>query len=127
MALAKRKAFVTLACRDRQRGQAAADKIIEITKNLNVFVEELDLASLQSIRNFAKKFKEKSKQLDILINNAGVFISQYTKTQDGFESHFGVNHLGHFLLTNLLLDLIKSSAPSRIINLSSDLHKSKTD
>jgi NAD(P)-dependent dehydrogenase (short-subunit alcohol dehydrogenase family) len=125
IALAKKNAHVTLACRDLTRAQEAANKIKEISKNQNIFIEELDLASLQSIRDFAKNFKEKSNRLDILINNAGVFMSRYSKTNEGFELHFGVNHLGHFLLTNLLLDLIKNSAPSRIINLSSDLHKSK--
>lgn len=76
---------------------------------------ELDLASLESVRKFAREFKNKYEKLDILVNNAGLMISpdKRLKTKDGFEMHFGVNHLGHFLLTNLLLDPLKNAAPSR--------------
>lgn len=123
LALAKLNHIVILACRDKIRAEAARDKIIEITKNEKVSFEELDLGSLKSIRKFSIKFKATYSRLNILVNNAGVFNSHYSKTEDGFESHFGINHLGHFLLTNLLLDLIKKSGPSRIINVSSDLHK----
>lgn len=95
-----------------------------MSKQEKVFVEELDLASLESVRKFAKSFQEKYNRLDILVNNAGVFFNDYGKTKDGFEMHFGVNHLGHFLLTNLLLDLLKASEPSRIINVSSAIYSS---
>ena len=107
-----------MACRDRKRSEIARDKIIEITKNQKVLFEELDLASFQSIWSFEKMFKEKWNRLDNLINNAGVFLSEYSKTVDGFEAHFGINHLGHFLLTNLLIDVIVKTLSSRIINLS---------
>jgi len=76
---------------------------------------KLDLGSLDSVRAFAKAFKEKYSKLDILINNAGVIFppDKQVFTEDGFEMHFGVNHLGHFLLTNLLLPELKKASPSR--------------
>lgn len=76
---------------------------------------ELDLASLQSVKQFAQEFKSKYDRLDILINNAGLLVppEEDRKTVDGFEIHFGVNHLGHFLLTNLLLESLKNATPSR--------------
>jgi len=84
---------------------------------------QLDLGSLKSIRLFATEFIAKNLPLHYLINNAGIMNTPYTITEDGFEAQFGVNHLGHFLLTNLLLDKLKESAPSKIINLSSSLHE----
>ncbi|ETE70176.1 Retinol dehydrogenase 14, partial [Ophiophagus hannah] len=86
-------------------------------------VHELDLASLSSVRSFCQQVLQEEPRLDVLINNAGIFQCPYMKTEDGFEMQFGVNHLGHFLLTNLLLGLLKSSAPSRIVVVSSKLYK----
>ncbi|XP_038606898.1 retinol dehydrogenase 14 [Tachyglossus aculeatus] len=86
-------------------------------------LRELDLSSLASVRRFCQHLLQEEPRLDVLINNAGIFQCPYMKTEDGFEMQFGVNHLGHFLLTNLLLDLLKSSAPSRIIVVSSKLYK----
>uniref|UniRef100_A0A8C2RDG1 Retinol dehydrogenase 11 n=1 Tax=Capra hircus TaxID=9925 RepID=A0A8C2RDG1_CAPHI len=83
---------------------------------------KLDLADTKSIRAFAKRFLEEEKHLHILINNAGVMMCPYSKTADGFEMHMGVNHLGHFLLTHLLLEKLKESAPSRVVNVSSLAH-----
>lgn len=120
--LARRGAKVYIACRDLDRGEAARKEIIEKSESQNVFFWKLDLASFKSIREFATNFSREENQLDILINNAGVMACPRTLTQDGIEMQFGVNHLGHFLLTNLLLELIKSSAPSRIINVSSMGH-----
>lgn len=76
---------------------------------------ELDLASLQSVRQFAHEFKSKYDKIDILVNNGGVAFppQEKQKTADGFEIHMGVNHLGHFLLTNLLMEPLKKAAPSR--------------
>lgn len=77
---------------------------------------------MDSIRNFSKTFHEIEDRLDVLINNAGVMAIQKSFTSDGFEMHMGVNHIGHFLLTDLLVELLKKSAPSRIVNVSSALH-----
>lgn len=121
--LAKRNARIILACRDPKRGQDAVDRIKAESKNDNVELELLNLASLKSIKEFSERILKKIDKLDILINNAGLAgIESRTLTEDGFETIFGVNHLGHFYLTNLLLDLLEKSVPSRIINVSSMAH-----
>lgn len=93
------------------------------THNNDIVIKKLDLASFKSIEAFVKDVYETEERLDILINNAGVLANSYRKTEDGFELHFGINFLGHFLLTNLLLDLLKKSSPSRIIHVSSIGHR----
>lgn len=126
--MARRGARVILACRDEARANKAADEIRRRSGNGNVVVKIVDLASLQSVRNMAKDVNETEERLDILINNAGIVGCPKLQTEDGFEMHFGVNHLGHFLLTNCLLDLLKRSTPSRIVNVSSLAHeKGKID
>uniref|UniRef100_A0A8I3X663 Retinol dehydrogenase 13 n=1 Tax=Callithrix jacchus TaxID=9483 RepID=A0A8I3X663_CALJA len=120
--LAKRGGNVILACRDMEKCEAAARAIRRETLNHHVNARHLDLASLKSIREFAAKISEEEERVDILVNNAAVMRCPHWTTEDGFEMQFGVNHLGHFLLTNLLLDKLKASAPSRIINLSSLAH-----
>ncbi|XP_071963573.1 retinol dehydrogenase 11-like [Antedon mediterranea] len=122
MDLARRNASVILACRDVIKGETAKMEIVRETGNSQLKVKHLDLASFKSIRQFCKEINQELTQLDVLINNAGIFFHPFSKTEDGFESHFGVNHLGHFLLTNLLLDLLKRSAPSRIVIVSSLTH-----
>ena len=121
--LAKRGAKVIIGCRNMEKGKAALKEIQERSENKNVFLEKLDLASLDSVRKFADSILNSEPRLDILINNAGVMMCPYQKTEDGFEMQFGTNHLGHFLLTMLLLDRLKRSAPSRIITLSSLGHQ----
>ncbi|KAM4572377.1 retinol dehydrogenase 13-like [Odontesthes bonariensis] len=121
--LAKRGARIILACRDMDRANKAAQDVRKRSGNDNVIVKKLDLASLESVRHFAKDILANEQRLDVLINNAGVMSCPQWKTEDGFEMQFGVNHLGHFLLTNCLLDLIKKSAPSRIVNVSSLAHE----
>lgn len=121
--LATRGAKVYLACRDRTRGEAAQRDVISVSGNKNVLFRPLDLCSLESVREFAKNFLAEEKRLDVLVNNAGMVSPKYKQTKDGMELQMGVNHMGHFLLTNLLLDLIKKSTPSRIINISSVGHK----
>jgi len=120
--LAKRGAKVIVGCRNLEKGTAALKEIQERSGSSNVFLEKLDLASLDSVRTFADSILNGESRLDILINNAGVMMCPYQKTKDGFEMQFGTNHLGHFLLTMLLLDLLKKSAPSRIVNVSSIGH-----
>lgn len=119
--LAKRGGKIYLACRSEERGIAALNEIKEASGSDSLYFMQLDLASLDSIREFCKKFHETETRLDILINNAGL-LSPLERTKDGFELNMGVNHLGHFLLTNLLLDLLKSATPSRIVVVSSKLH-----
>ncbi|KAM9366784.1 retinol dehydrogenase 13 [Symphorus nematophorus] len=123
MDMAKRGARVILACRDMTRARIAADEIRQESGNGNVVVKRLDLSSMQSVRDLAKDVEENEERLDILINNAGIMMCPKWKTEDGFEMQFGVNHLGHFLLTNCLLDLLKKSAPSRIVIVSSLAHE----
>ncbi|XP_022348153.1 retinol dehydrogenase 13 [Enhydra lutris kenyoni] len=122
MELARRGGNVILACRDMEKCEAAAKDIRGETLNHCVRARHLDLASLKSIREFAAKITEEEKQVHVLVNNAAVMRCPHWTTEDGFEMQFGVNYLGHFLLTNLLLDRLKASAPSRIINLSSLAH-----
>lgn len=117
--IAKRGAKVYMACRNYDKCEAARKEIIKISGNMNVFNRSLDLSSLQSVREFAENFLKEETRLDILINNAGIMATPRKLTLDGYEQQFAVNHLGHFLLTNLLLDLLKASAPSRIVIVSS--------
>ncbi|KAF7480921.1 retinol dehydrogenase 14 [Marmota monax] len=129
-------ARVIMGCRDRARAEEAASQLRrelceaegpglspDVGGAGELVVKELDLASLRSVRTFCQELLQEEPRLDVLINNAGVFQCPYTKTEDGFEMQFGVNHLGHFLLTSLLLGLLKSSAPSRIVVVSSKLYK----
>ncbi|XP_059223839.1 retinol dehydrogenase 13-like [Stomoxys calcitrans] len=120
--MAKRGAHVHMACRNLERCEEARLDIIKQSGNSNVFNRQLDLASLQSVRDFAAKFNQEVDRLDILINNAGIMAPPRMLSADGYELQFAVNHLGHFLLTNLLLDKLKASAPSRIVVLSSMAH-----
>ena len=125
--MAKRGARVIMACRDLKKGEAALKDIVERTGSSNVLLKHLDLASLKSVRKFAEDINKNEPELHVLINNAGLCcLPQLTKTEDGFEMIMGVNHLGHFLLTNLLLDLLKKSSPSRIVVVSSMVHESFT-
>ncbi|CAF1069588.1 unnamed protein product [Adineta steineri] len=119
--LAKRGAHVILACRDRKRTEKALQEICKLSGSNNVEIEIVDLASLRSIQECAKRLCGRLSKLDVLINNAGVMMTS-EKSADGYEIHFAVNHLGHFLLTNLLLDLMKNAPSARIINVSSISH-----
>ncbi|XP_013391296.1 retinol dehydrogenase 13 [Lingula anatina] len=121
--LTKRGARVILACRDLKAAEEVKTKIIEETNSSLVFVKKLDLASLTSIRNFAADINKTQKRVDVLINNAGVMYCPQSVTREGFEMHLGVNHFGPFLLTNLLLDKMKQSKPSRIICVNDSVYK----
>ncbi|XP_015235342.1 PREDICTED: retinol dehydrogenase 11-like [Cyprinodon variegatus] len=120
---ARRGARVILACRSESRGQAAATEIKQITGNSDVHLRIVDVSSMESVRAFAKRILEEEKSLHILVNNAAVSGLPRQITKDGFEASFATNHLGPFLLTNLLLELIKRSAPARIVTVSSLNHK----
>ena len=120
--LAKQGARVTLACRKVSEGEAKKREILEEVRGADLEVRALDLADLASVRAFAEDFKRDHDALHLLINNAGVMNTPEGKTKDGFEMQFGVNHLGHFLLTELLTDTLKASAPSRVVILSSCFH-----
>lgn len=120
--LCRRNARVILACRNVDKARQAAAEITEAT-GVHPVVMQLDLCSLKSVRHFAQQVNEREERLDVLINNAGLLPPpERTETEDGFEMTFQANHLGHFLLTSLLLELLKKSAPSRIINVGSVAH-----
>ncbi|XP_030574295.1 dehydrogenase/reductase SDR family member 13-like [Archocentrus centrarchus] len=121
MELARRGSKVILACRDKQRGETAVKEIIQETGNNQVIFMQLDLASLQSVRSFAERFLQSESRLDLLINNAGLMNGG--NTEDGFGMIFGVNHLGHFLLTLLLLDCLKASGKSRVVTVASKAYE----
>lgn len=123
-ALAQKEATVVLACRTEVKALKAKAEILKEFPNADLHFIALDLGSLTSVRKFAEIFKTQFQRLDLLINNAGVMIPPYQKTQDGFELQFGTNYLAHFLLTSLLLDLLEKTEGSRIVSLASIAHKS---
>lgn len=114
---------VVMACRDAGRAEAARKDIVNTSGSDKVRVMILDLTSFKSIRAFADVFSAQFDHLDVLINNAGVIPVKKAMTEDGFEMQFGVNHLGHFLLTGLLLPSLKAADHARIINVSSMIHR----
>jgi NAD(P)-dependent dehydrogenase (short-subunit alcohol dehydrogenase family) len=120
--LAKQGAHVVLACRRTDEGKRVLEPIAAKGLRGTIEVAALDLASLDSVRAFAETFLRKHSALHGLVNNAGVMNTPAGKTKDGFEMQFGTNHLGHYLLTELLLGALMQGAPSRVINLSSCFH-----
>ncbi|MFJ6566380.1 oxidoreductase [Streptomyces sp. NPDC091292] len=120
--LARRGARVLLACRSEQRGRAAHDRIAAEVPGADTRFAPLDLGSLESIRRFAATFANSHDRLDLLINNAGVMALPHRRTADGFETQFGVNHLGHFALTGLLLPELLGTPRARVITVSSGMH-----
>ncbi len=120
---ANHHATVVLACKSVERAKAAKKKILENKDTGTIDIIPLDLGDLASIKAFVKAYKTKYSRLDVLLNNAGIMVTPYQLTKDGFESQTGINHLGHFALTALLFDLIKKTPNSRIVNVSSSAHK----
>lgn len=123
LALAGMGATVVMAVRSIERGEKAKNEIINQTTSASIDLMICDMSSMESIRHFAAEFKQKYDRLDVLINNAGALFNNREVTAEGFERTLAVNYLGPFLLTNELLPLLKAGAPSRIINVSSGLHR----
>jgi len=121
--LARLGATVIIVSRDRVKGETALSEIKRKSESQSVDLMVADLSSMQSVHQLAQEFLAKYPKLHVLVNNAGIFLPKRMVTVDGLETTFTTNHLGHFLLTNLLLDRIKASAPSRVINITSDAHK----
>jgi len=122
-AFARKNATVIMACRSVEKGEAAKKLILDITSKSHIEVMGLDLTDLDSIRSFVAKFKLNYTKLDILLNNAGIMMVPYGLTKNGFEKQIGTNHLGHYALTGLLLDVLKVTPASRVVNVSSIAHK----
>ncbi len=120
--LASQGAEVVLACRDTDKTRTALGVINEVAK-IEAVNLPVDLASLREVRVLADRFLSTYDRLDVLINNAGLFPTKQSLTEDGFEMQMGVNHFAQFLLTHLLLDCLKASAPARIVTVTSTLHK----
>ena len=119
-------ATVILLGRDVKRGLAAVDQIRKECGNGNSEFIRTDLAAQQNIRQFVEEFMERYDRLDVLVNNAGTTLLTRKMSVDGYEMTFAVNHLSHFLLTNLLIDVLKASAPCRVVNVSSGSHRRAT-
>jgi len=121
--LALRGAHVVLACRNPGKAEGALAAIRAAAAQASVETMQLDLASLASIREFAAAYKDKHSRLDVLCNNAGIMAIPLTRTADGFEMQIGTNHLGHFALTGLLLDMLLATPHARVVNVSSGAHR----
>jgi len=126
LGLAKLNASIVIVSRDKDKGEATLIEIRGKSDNRNVDAMTADLSSQDSVRELAHDFRGRYKKLHVLINNAGIFLPRRVPTVDGLETTFATNHLGHFLLTNLLLDVLKASAPSRVINITSSAHRGTT-
>ncbi|WP_026021304.1 SDR family oxidoreductase [Paenibacillus senegalensis] len=123
VALARMGAEVVMVCRSESRGKEALLRAKQESESERLSLMLCDLGSLDSIRRFAELFNQQYDSLDVLVNNAGVITLKRQETADGFEQMLGVNHLGHFLLTGLLLDKLKAAPNARIVNVSSGAHK----
>jgi NAD(P)-dependent dehydrogenase (short-subunit alcohol dehydrogenase family) len=118
--LAQRGATIVAVCRDPARGEAAVAEIKERSGHADVSLALCDLSSQRSIRALAAELKAKLPKIHVLVNNAGLIVGQRELTDDGLERTFALNHLGYFLLTDLLLDVLKASAPARIVSVASE-------
>ncbi len=122
-AFSKNGANVIMACRSLEKGENAKKEIQQSAISGTIEVAQLDLGDLKSVRAFAIWFKKNNPTLDVLLNNAGIMTTPYFTTKDGFEGQIGTNHLGHFALTGLLMECLKSTSNSRIVTVSSMAHK----
>lgn len=123
ISLAGQNALLILPVRNLKKGEKVKSEIEVESGNTGIYLMECDLASFDSIRNFAGEFKKRFKHLHVLINNAGIWETERKESEDGIELTFAVNHLAPFLLTSLLLDAMRNSSPARIINVSSEAHR----
>lgn len=121
--LAKKDIKVIMACRNQSKAESAKAEVLSKVNNADLEIMILDLNSLNSVRDFAKAFGEKYNRLDLLIENVGIMIPPFSKTEDGFESQMGVNYFSHFLLANLLYPLLNKTEGSRIATTSSLAHE----
>ena len=122
-AFAAKGAEVIMTSRSLAKGEKARDGILKDHPDGRIELMQLDLGDLESVRRFADSFRERYRRLDVLLNNAGIMMTPYFRTKEGFEGQFGTNHLGHFALTGLLLDLLLHTEESRVVNVSSIAHK----
>jgi NAD(P)-dependent dehydrogenase (short-subunit alcohol dehydrogenase family) len=123
LALAKKDIEVILACRNLQKGEEATSKILNEYPKARITCIKIDLSNLREVREFAKHFQKQYNKLDLLINNAGIMMSPYKATQEGFENQLATNYLGHFALTGLLMPLLTNTPGSRVVTLSSLSYK----
>jgi NAD(P)-dependent dehydrogenase (short-subunit alcohol dehydrogenase family) len=122
-ALARRGATVLLACRSPERAEAACTRVAAVANGPDPVVVALDLADLASVRDAAAEVDGSVERLDVLMNNAGVMAPPLGRTADGFEMQFGINHLGHFALTGLLLPTLRRATAPRVVTTSSNMHR----
>jgi len=122
LGLAKMGTSLVLVCRDREKGEAAKEEITKATGNASIELLLADLLPQREVRRVATEFKATHPRLDVLINNAGAGFAEYSETEDGIERTMAINYFTPFLLTNLLLETLKNSAPSRVVNVTSSEH-----
>lgn len=123
LALAKNGMTVVLACRNLKKAEAAKQQLLHAYAAADLKIIQLDLADISSVKHFAELYKTSFDRLDLLVNNAGIMMSPYKKTIDGFENQLATNYLGHFALTGLLLPLLLRTSGARIVSLSSLSYK----
>ncbi len=124
--LAKQGAFIVMVCRNEDKAEVAKQEILKGTTGGGADIVICDFSSQKEIRSAADEIKSKYKKIDVLINNHGFIAGDYNETVEGLEETFGVNHIGYFLFTNLLLDHVKAAGKARIINVASEAHRSAT-
>jgi NAD(P)-dependent dehydrogenase (short-subunit alcohol dehydrogenase family) len=122
-AFVSRGAEVIMAVRNPEKGEIAKSTILDQIPDATIAVMPVDLMDLSSVKEFAVAFNKNYDRLDVLLNNAGIMMAPYSLTKDGFESQMGTNHLGHFALTGLLIDIIRKTPKSRVVTISSNAHK----
>lgn len=123
LGLARQGATVVMVARNPEKGEAARSQIMTTTGNSNIHLLTADMSSQRSIENMVHDFREKFDRLNVLVNNAGVYLTKREENADGLELTFATNHLGYFITTLLLWDFLRAGAPARVINVSSDAHR----